>query len=432
MSAGISSERYTPMTSTAARSSSPASLGSGLHQLSPHRPGAGHPARPPSGGSVPATRSCKPPASVNAGRSAVGRPFAQFGQQKPERRGDRTSSSLSASGSSRERRAGSRRLDCRESSAPASPPGPERANAVADQRRTDELRLADSRLAGDEQETSFPCFSRSQCVSQRPKLTLTADQFDVPSHASSLGGPARLQLQLRPLATHPLRKDTKGRAARRICKSTVFSARPLPCFWPCYSNAAGVKPLSAPPPEPAFDRRCCGSRCSGRGCPRAPRRISSSDGFGFCFSSETAAITKPGVQKPHWSACVLVERLLQRDAARRPPRGPRSSSPRSRRPAPRAPCTTSPTRRRAAPCTSRTTDVSQPTFVPVEPEVVAQEVGEQRAAARRPPSCRSPLTVIEIVHAFASWSARHTFSPFAGIVDVAARRTARARRSTAL
>src|SRR6478752_4933216 len=36
--------------------------------------------------------------------------------------------------------------------------------------------------------------------------------------------------------------------------------------------------------------------------PSSPRRISSSEGLGFSFSSETAAITNPGVQKPHWSA----------------------------------------------------------------------------------------------------------------------------------
>ena len=46
--------------------------------------------------------------------------------------------------------------------------------------------------------------------------------------------------------------------------------------------------------------RCCGSRCNGTGCPRCPRRTSSSVGLGFSLSRSTACMIMPGVQKPHW------------------------------------------------------------------------------------------------------------------------------------
>ena len=43
-------------------------------------------------------------------------------------------------------------------------------------------------------------------------------------------------------------------------------------------------------------RRCCGTRCSGRGCPRARGGSPPPTGFGFSWSSEIVAITNPGVQ----------------------------------------------------------------------------------------------------------------------------------------
>ena len=46
--------------------------------------------------------------------------------------------------------------------------------------------------------------------------------------------------------------------------------------------------------------RCCGSPCSGTGCPRGRRGSPSSVGSGFSESRSTEAMTMPGVQKPHW------------------------------------------------------------------------------------------------------------------------------------
>ncbi len=48
-------------------------------------------------------------------------------------------------------------------------------------------------------------------------------------------------------------------------------------------------------------RRCPGSRCSGRGCPTAPRGSRSSVGFGWSRRNAVTDTTKPGVQKPHCS-----------------------------------------------------------------------------------------------------------------------------------
>ena len=76
-----------------------------------------------------------------------------------------------------------------------------------------------------------------------------------------------------------------------------------------------------------------------------------------------------------------------RDAARRQRPGPRSSSPRRRRPGRRAPCTTSPTRRRAARCTHRTKSCRSRRSSPSGPGARA---GSRRAAcaARRPRPAR--------------------------------------------
>ena len=117
-------------------------------------------------------------------------------------------------------------------------------------------------------------------------------------------------------------------------------------------------------------RRGRGSRAAARPPPRRTRAC----------SSRTAARAARGT-------------LAAPDAARRRRRCPRSSSPRSRRPA---------TARTvqdltASPSTSTVQAphelVSQPTLVPVRPEL-ARAAGTRAAAAARPrPSCRAPLTV---------------------------------------
>ena len=86
-----------------------------------------------------------------------------------------------------------------------------------------------------------------------------------------------------------------------------------------------------------------------------------------------------------------------------------------RRPARRAGCTTSPTRRRPAPCTRRRRTCRSRRS---SPSARAARGGSTRAAsaARRRPRGSSPLTVSEIlVMPSPPASARHTFSPFAGI-----------------
>ena len=123
-------------------------------------------------------------------------------------------------------------------------------------------------------------------------------------------------------------------------------------------------------------RRCCGSRCSGRGCPRGRARIASRSVASPFSISETAAITMPGVQYPHcsawwsWKACCTG-----------------CSSPFEARPsivvitAPSAwtprtvhDLTDSPS---SSTVQAPHDDVSQPTFVPVSDEALAQHVDEQ-------------------------------------------------------
>ena len=98
--------------------------------------------------------------------------------------------------------------------------------------------------------------------------------------------------------------------------------------------------------------RCCGSRCSGRGCPRgragSPPRWAS----GCWLSRSTLCMIIPGVQKPHcrpWHS----RNASCTGCSSRPGRGPRWWSPRRRRPARRARCRTSRWCRRGARCTRR-------------------------------------------------------------------------------
>ena len=67
---------------------------------------------------------------------------------------------------------------------------------------------------------------------------------------------------------------------------------------PCSTIALTPAPPSRRPESP---RRCCGSRCSGKGCPRATPRTSASSGSGLRPTRSTALITMPGVQNPHCS-----------------------------------------------------------------------------------------------------------------------------------
>ena len=136
------------------------------------------------------------------------------------------------------------------------------------------------------------------------------------------------------------------------------------------------------------------ARCSGRGCPRARGGSPPPTGSGSPSAARPTPSRSPACRS-RTGARGSRGTPAGRDAARRPRRGPRSSSPRRRRPARRAPCTTSPTRRRAAPCTRRRRTCRSRRS---SPSGRGRRAGSRRAAcaARRPPRARSPLTVIEI------------------------------------
>ena len=120
-------------------------------------------------------------------------------------------------------------------------------------------------------------------------------------------------------------------------------------------HSRSARPCARASPRRARPRRCPGSRCSGRDCRRCASRTSASLGSGLSRRNSVSVISMPGVQKPHCSAVIVPERLLQRRAARRPcaepfDRGDR----RARRPAPRASGRSAPLRRRPGPCRRRT------------------------------------------------------------------------------
>ena len=187
----------------------------------------------------------------------------------------------------------------------------------------------------------------------------------------------------RPAARAPRRPSRRGRSrtATGIMRVTPAARATMA------GRRAGLRPRAAPP------ARCCGSRCSGRGCPPAPRGPRARSGRGLLArAAPTAAITMPGVQKPHCRPCSCAERRLHRVqlAVRRRREPLERGDRRRRRPARRAPCTTSPTRRRASTVQAPHEVVSQPMFVARRPHDVAQVVHEQQprldvvaSAARR-------------------------------------------------
>ena len=139
-------------------------------------------------------------------------------------------------------------------------------------------------------------------------------------------------------------------ALARAERAAVTQARRDPSAGPPRLSRAAA-PL-APPAAPR--RRCAGSRCSGRGCRRAPGGSRLRSGSGFSSRNGTSVIRKPGVQKPHCSAVASQNASCSGwSSPRLAAPGPRRSSPRGRRPAPRASGTSAPARRRAARCRRR-------------------------------------------------------------------------------
>ena len=125
------------------------------------------------------------------------------------------------------------------------------------------------------------------------------------------------------------------------CGATASPTRPS-------SSSAGGRRRHAPGRQPRRRRRSSRSRCSGRGCPRAPRGSRRRSGSATRSSSSAVATTRPGVQKPHCTAPASTNASLHAVQPLAVPRAPRPSPPRARRPAPRA----RGTRRRASPSSS--------------------------------------------------------------------------------
>ena len=134
-------------------------------------------------------------------------------------------------------------------------------------------------------------------------------------------------------------------------------------------------------------RRCSGSRCSGRCCPRASAARRSRSGAGLRLAKSTALMTMPGVQKPHcrpwfsWKAsCIGCSAPFAggRGEALDGGDGRAVGGDRQHRAA---------LHRDAVDVddAGAALRVSQPTWVPVRPRRLAQQVGqEQRRLARRP------------------------------------------------
>ena len=83
------------------------------------------------------------------------------------------------------------------------------------------------------------------------------------------------------------RPVSSDRSSRRLTGEPTYG-RPL----------LGRRSRTPSPPlrPPGRPRRCCGSRCTGRGFPRGPRGSRPRSSPSPCSISETAAITMPGVQ----------------------------------------------------------------------------------------------------------------------------------------
>ena len=107
--------------------------------------------------------------------------------------------------------------------------------------------------------------------------------------------------------------------------------------------------------------------------------MSSRLGLGVFSSSSTAVISMPGVQKPHCRPCFSQNASCSGCMSSTPPRPSMVRTSDRRRPERRASGRSARPRRLTRTVQAPQTPCSQPTWVPVSPRLLAQEVAQQRA-----------------------------------------------------
>ena len=245
-------------------------------------------ARPPARGSRSA-----PPAARGRSRTARGRtPSPRSSARRPGPRATSSASSVEHQRAQVGGRVGSgrpSRRSCRGG-------GPEGRRSPPAARASDRAPLRQHRVAGEV---------------GVPRERADRDPVAVLAHVAEVVEPADVDEQRRPGEPQP--QEPGSASARR---RGAWRPRPPSSSIACstesaraYSNAAGIMRGPSPPPGPPG--RCCGTRCSGRGSPRA--RAGS--------PPRTDSGSPPGARRRHHEArravaalerVLLVERLLHR------------------------------------------------------------------------------------------------------------------------
>ena len=187
--------------------------------------------------------------------------------------------------------------------------------------------------------------------------------------------------QRRVLAPDPSRSDDAGPLARPFSAGAAGAASAGLSTVVIALGPTSSARACAPPPAPPG--RCCGSRCSGTGCPSSPTRTSSSVGSGFSVRSDDDGHHHARRAVAALQAVVLLERLLDRmhrPSASASPSIVVTSSPSACTASTVQDFTDSPSMQDGAGAARRgvTADVR-----PGQAEHVAQIVHEQTCAARR-------------------------------------------------
>ena len=175
-----------------------------------------------------------------------------------------------------------------------------------------------------------------------------------------------------------------GAAAAEETRVLLADLRPKPTV---VSSRDSVVVMTTPPRSPARQTadgwrptgspaRCSRSRCSGtaaRRLPRGSRRV----GTGWCPAGARAVIIMPGVQKPHCSPCSVMKPCWTGSSS------PARSIPSTVRTACRSAIAASTVQLFTGTPSMVTTqtpqlEVSQPQWVPVRPQVVAEEMHQQQ------------------------------------------------------
>ncbi len=186
---------------------------------------------------------------------------------------------------------------------------------------------------------------------------------------------------------HPRQRRGRRRSARARSRAAA-----LPC---CARSVLCVLAV------PLLQRRCGRllhrlddlhvARCTCTGCSTGPVESPPRSDSGCARAAREPPSRNPGVQKPHCSAKLADERLLNRMKRPVAAPAPRSSSPRVRRPEPPASGTTSRARRPRAPSRRRTRRRRSPTCVPVSPSCSRRKC-TRSVRGSTSPSHASPLT----------------------------------------